>query len=83
MDKETAVELAKNEARHNAQDKRQNDQDDRIAAIEEIIQSCQTLIKQAVIKVVRGLLAVGVMGLAVGWHLPENLRKAFVEWISK
>lgn len=76
MDKETAVALAKLEAKDEEKEKR-------IEAIERAHESWNALIRDAIIKVVTWLMGVTIAGVALGSHLPENIRKSIMEWISK
>lgn len=69
MDKETAERLTKLET------KIENIQDERKA--------WDSLIRDTVIKSVTWLIGVGIAGWVYGWHLPENVRKALGDWISK
>lgn len=40
------------------------------------------LIRKAVIQTTLWLLGVGMAGIAFGWHLPENVRKAIAHWAA-
>ncbi len=76
MDRETAVELEKLKADGRAKDKRIDD-------LEGIAESWNSLIRNVVVKTVTWLLAVGMAGIMFGWHLPENVRKALSDWMSR
>lgn len=69
MDKETAVELQKLKGD--------------VETLKEAKKAWDTLIKNAIVKTVSWLLAIGTMGVLYGWHLPDNIRKSLAEWIQR
>jgi hypothetical protein len=76
MDRETAVEIERLKAGQDALNKTVN-------TLEEESKSWKLLVRNTVLKSVTWLLGMGVIGVVYGWHLPNEMRKAFIDWISK
>ena len=76
MDKETAVEIERLKSDAKADRKR-------IDELETEVLTWKTLVRAAVIRVVKFLLGLGMAGLAFGWNLPENTRKAVIKMLSE
>lgn len=69
MDKETAERLTRLETK----------MDD----VQKDHESWNLLVKKVVSQSIIWLLSMGGMGVLLGWHLPEPIRKAIVDWASK
>ena len=69
MDRETAERLTKLEGQ--------------VEILDEERKAWNKLIRDAIIRTVTWLLAVGTAGILYGWHLPDNIRSFLKDQISK
>jgi len=75
MDKETAIELERLKAGHEAHEYR-------LHALELEVETWKAMVKRAVIKMVKYLLTLGAAGLTFGLNLPEHSRKMLIRWLE-
>jgi hypothetical protein len=54
-----------------------------LSRIKEESSEWKGFIRDIIKKVILWLLAVGTSGILFGWHVPQNVRKAVIDWVSE